>query len=394
MKSLKNVLISIGLLLISGIGQTIAQDKIKVIKADIGFEYRINSKVLNETRRYLVSLPAEYSDSGSESDKKYPVVYVLDGDSHFQHATSALRHLEKYERAPASIVVGIPNAAGMRFRDLAQKHDLFLKFIEDELMPLINENYRTQNVNTLFGHSLAGAFTLYVMSENHNKFNNYIAASPHLLVNKGEIQFSLNSMFENGKLHNYRVYFSLADIKGDGISRVNEIERFVSFLNEKATKNLAWQYQTMADQAHMTTPYLTIYQGLSFVFRDFQFPMFTSFSEFETQGGMAMLTSFYKKRGDKYNLSTKIDPVAVGILAELLLDEGKPNKALKLLQELVAKNPSSMRANFDLARLYQDTGEKNLAMQSYKTALKLLKPDQKGFIPFIEEQIKELETED
>ena len=60
MKSLKNVLISIGLLLISGIGQTIAQDKIKVIKPDIGFEYRINSKVLNETRRYLVSLPAEY----------------------------------------------------------------------------------------------------------------------------------------------------------------------------------------------------------------------------------------------------------------------------------------------------------------------------------------------
>lgn len=386
----------IGLLLISSISQSFAQAEGKAITVDVGFDYQFESKVLNEQRRYLISLPEDYSnsDSDSGSDKKYPVIYILDGDSHFQHATQALRYLEKFNRIPESILVGIPNASGSRFRDLAQKHDLFLKFIEDELIPLIDKNYKTQGLNTLFGHSLAGSFSLYAMSENHNKINNYIAASPHLLVNKGEIQATLKSLFSDNKLHDYNAYFSMADKKGDGAERFNEIEKFVSFLNNNATQKLSWKYQSIADQEHMTTPYLTIYQGLSFVFKDYQMPVFASFTDFEKQGGMKMLEVFYEKRGNKYDEDTKVDAVTVGLLAELLLDENQPDKAVELLKGFVAKNQNSMRAHFDIARLYQNTGDKELALKSYKSAQQLLKPKHKGFITFIASQIKELETED
>ena len=105
-----------------------------------------------------------------------------------------------------------------------------------------------------------------------------------------------------------------------------------------------------------------------------------------------MLEEYYTKRGNRYGQDTKVDAVTVGMVADLLLDENKPDKAVDMMKGFVAKNKHSMRAHFDLARLYQETGERVLAIESFKSAQKLLKPEHKGFIPYIEGQIKELEA--
>ena len=45
-----------------------------------GESYRIHSSQVNEDREYKIYLPDSYKWA---RDKRYPVLYLLDGDSHF-----------------------------------------------------------------------------------------------------------------------------------------------------------------------------------------------------------------------------------------------------------------------------------------------------------------------
>ena len=52
----------------------------------------INSEILNEERDFIIYLPDDYYTS----EKLYPVLYVLDGRTHFHHATGAVNFLSVY----------------------------------------------------------------------------------------------------------------------------------------------------------------------------------------------------------------------------------------------------------------------------------------------------------
>ncbi len=56
--------------------------------------------------------------------------------------------------------------------------DRFLDFIESELMPFVDENFRTAPHRTLIGHSLGGSLVVYALVERPDLFQAAIAISP------------------------------------------------------------------------------------------------------------------------------------------------------------------------------------------------------------------------
>lgn len=147
-------------------------------------EERIYSAILKEERIYSVSLPNGYE----ASQKTYPVLYVLDskGGNNFNRTRTLLNNLFSHETAPQMILVGIWNK--IRNRDMipaAVAHrpgsggsKKFLGFIKEELMPYINNNYRTQAFSILYGMSNSALFTVYALLEKPLTFTAYIASSP------------------------------------------------------------------------------------------------------------------------------------------------------------------------------------------------------------------------
>jgi predicted alpha/beta superfamily hydrolase len=77
----------------------------------IGEKLSLYSDVLGEERQYWVHLPFQYNEN-----KRYPVLYLLDGDAHFESTTGVLMHLSRNGRIPPMIMVAIPNTD--RTRDL------------------------------------------------------------------------------------------------------------------------------------------------------------------------------------------------------------------------------------------------------------------------------------
>ena len=145
--------------------------------------HKIKSNALKEKRNICVGLPENY-----HSDSSYSVVYVLDAEHRFEFTYSLAKELFENQNAiPEVIVVGIHHIdRSHRITDLTftdskvdakGKEDTigyftssmtgnglhFLQFLEDEVVPYVNKQYRTNGFNTLMGHSIGGYFCAYVL---------------------------------------------------------------------------------------------------------------------------------------------------------------------------------------------------------------------------------------
>ena len=83
----------------------------------------VRSKILNENRRIWVYVPASATNK-MFTQQVYPVVYLLDGPSHFHSVTGLIQQLSFVSGntvLPEMIVVGIQNTD--RTRDLTPTHN-------------------------------------------------------------------------------------------------------------------------------------------------------------------------------------------------------------------------------------------------------------------------------
>ena len=79
----------------------------------IGSHHTLTSRILDEEREYRVYLPDSY-DSETYLPQAYPVIYVLDGESHFHALSGTVRHMSAgingNVQIPQAIVVAILNS--------------------------------------------------------------------------------------------------------------------------------------------------------------------------------------------------------------------------------------------------------------------------------------------
>lgn len=173
----------------------------KTTPIELGTSHQIFSKVLNEQRTLNIYLPASYKAGDTTH---YPVIYLLDGglDEDFIHIVGLVQFntFEWVARVPECIVVGIANTD--RKRDMtfptAIKGDKekwpttggsakFIACIEQEIIPYVNQHFRTNNSRTLIGESLGGLFATQVLFTKPQLFNRYIIISPSLWWNNGSL---------------------------------------------------------------------------------------------------------------------------------------------------------------------------------------------------------------
>ena len=76
----------------------------------VGEALNFRSAILDEDRQLFIAKPTEY-DGASE---RYPVLYILDAETHFRYASGIVEFLAFADRIPEMIVVGI--ASGSRDR--------------------------------------------------------------------------------------------------------------------------------------------------------------------------------------------------------------------------------------------------------------------------------------
>ena len=158
----------------------------------IGTNHKIESKILNEERTYILELP----DSYEESSKNYPLLVLLDGEVNYHGHSGILKQMVQGGQIPEMIIVAINNVD--RVRDYTPTNYLtnlngssavenhktsggssnFLGFIEKELLPEIEGKYRTNNFKILVGISHGGLLVGSSYLSETSTFNGFISMDP------------------------------------------------------------------------------------------------------------------------------------------------------------------------------------------------------------------------
>ncbi len=356
------------------------------ITLSLGEEIKMHSTVLKEERSLLIHTPRDYDTT----DKKYSVIYVLDGNNHFSHTVNAVNTLTEFGRMPASIVVAIPNNRGTRGRDLANQRDNFKKYIKEEVIPFVTKNYRTNKTKTLFGHSLAGAFTLNYLVTEPQLFDNYIAASPVVQIFNSELHNKFSTFFKTLPNIDKSVYFTLTEANAESTIVYNAMNKFVDLFKKEAPKSLRWKYNFIENHVHMTTPYITIYNGLNQVFSDFQAPTFHSYQDYAKKGSLEGLKQYFARRAKKYNVSSVITDETLRMLADVLYRDQKEKLAEELLILNTKNHPNSIGALNSLARLYRRLDKIDTAKETYKKIIELAEKQKSPNSAYFKRQLERL----
>lgn len=155
----------------------------------MGETLTLSAETLGEERTVRVYVPPSYA----QTEQAYPVVYVLDGEVAFFHTASAAQFLARYGTMPEALVVAVHNTN--RWRDMPVPDNYgqgdeasFLSFLGDELVPFIEQTYRTQPLRVLMGHSQGGLFAAYAMTQALSPFQWYISMDAPLFGAGEEIK--------------------------------------------------------------------------------------------------------------------------------------------------------------------------------------------------------------
>ncbi len=174
---------------------------------------QLDSHVFGNTRTLRVLLPAGYGDQVNAT-RRYPVLYLLDGQNLFDACLSIYSHHEwrvdetvarlvAGQRIPPLIVVGIDNSGAGRAQEfLPYADDLqgqalagpggrrFPAFLADEVLPYVDTNYRTLRgaANTgIGGSSYGGIAALYALLQRPELFGYGLIESAPLWVGDGQL---------------------------------------------------------------------------------------------------------------------------------------------------------------------------------------------------------------
>lgn len=264
---MKNIVYGFLLLIVASHWNTLAAVGLPTLQQRV-----IDSAVLGEKRHLVIYLPADYQNS----QEGYPVLYLTDGQSQAPHTAGTVDYLAKFEQIPPMIVVGIVNPPQTRQRDLtltlsdkqnpnqSENADKFLAFVEQEVMPFVQQEYRTLDFKVLSGTSHGGQFAINAAVKRPGLFQGIIAISPSLYWDNNQLFGLTEQALKSQRLQGH-LYVSIAN---EEPIMTEPYQRFVELLARYPSDNLVVASQTFSNETHNTTVLQGQYAGLKHLFSD------------------------------------------------------------------------------------------------------------------------------
>ena len=329
----------------------------------VHFIHEINSKVVNEKRTILVNLPAGYERSG----KKFPVIYMLDGHTPQPGMMGGILAQQAWgQQIPEMILVSIQNTN--RSYDMTPTVDArggrvggagkFLKFIETEVIPLVEKKYRTEPYRIFAGHSLGGLTVVYSFVSRPNLFNAYIAASPVLHYDKNYVIKEAEKLFKQKRIWNKTMFLAL----GDEPRYKEGWNKFQKLLKTAKPKGFEYEFKQFPEENHGSVVLRSYYWGLRKIYDGWMPKQNTT---------VAALEKHYKKLTKKYGYSILVPEETFNQIGYQFLRSGKTLNAINVFKKNIKNYPNSPNVYDSLASAYEKSGSKKLAKENYEKAYKM-----------------------
>lgn len=359
-----------------GIGQVKSQESESIIIAE---KHRLHSNILNEDRGYWINLPDSYNDNKS-SYKSYPLLIVLDGNLHFKSIIGVLNYLSsdtyRSGKIPEMIVVGVQNVD--RRRDYTPDKvitvkennsgggEKFLSFLEDELIPELESNYRTTPYRILFGHSLSALLATHAYMKEKSLFNAFIAVDPSFGTWDVETMDKKLQAVTDRSFKRF-LYMATANWGKRNIKNRDRHVRLYEGLNSKCKGAFPAKLEYFENENHASVPPIAFLNGISTIFDGY------GISYRDVEGKEHLIRHF---KSISQRLSWDFSPpeqlvnrIGYGMLRSR--NESEKAKALTYFILNTENFPGSYNAFDSLGEAYEVLGDQKKAIDNYAKSLDL-----------------------
>ena len=243
-------------------------------------DHSFYSSVLNENRKIFIRLPKDY-----DKKKGYPLIIKSDGNFNLSRWDESISELAKQEKIEDSIVVAIPNLfwSDSRNRDLVPPYarqdvkiearpqednspsifgmaDLFLKFIETEVLPYVEGKYSINDNRVLSGFSAGGSFVLYTIVTKPHLFTGYFAFSPAAWYDDSIVVDEFEKHLPNTIGKPIFLYLSLGAAENEIIT--GSFKEMLLAIESSAPSNFHSKHSYSHGAGHVENPYISVPKAL------------------------------------------------------------------------------------------------------------------------------------
>jgi hypothetical protein len=368
-------------------------------KIVIGSIDSIYSKVLNEQRKIWISLPSSYG-RGLNAAKKYPVIYLLDGDGHFQSVAALLKQFSTNGNSvsPEMIIVGITNTN--RTRDLSPTHstvgpdgktmpgmgssgggEKFTAFIEHELIPYIDSFYPSAPYRMLIGHSLGGLLVMNTFVNHRDLFNAYVAIDPSMWWDNKRLLKQTNDILNEQNFEGRSLFLAVANTMEDGMDtsivkndtssntlHIRSNLELAEMLSQPKNNNLNRTWKYYKEETHNTVSFLAEYDAIRWLFKNYALNI-----PGNNVGADAFTVDYISRHYDSVSrfMGYKIlpDEQIINSLGYLLVSKGMIEKASHFFKLNMVNFPTSFNVYDSMGDFYSENGNIKMAIELYSKAL-------------------------
>lgn len=238
--------------------------------------HSIKSGFNGKTYQLWVSLPKKYSQQDS---LHYPVLYVLDGKFSFTSMTSIRDVLDLGKEIKDIIIVSIDISSiseadwfASRYNDFTPSSILqadtlwskilnipegklksggaksFLNTLEKEMIPYINDHYKTTTDRGLSGHSLGGLFAGYCLLKKPDLFKRYGINSPSFWWNNSELLRNEENYSSQHTELSARLFFSVGG--AEDAMMLAPFKAFTNSIKSHNYKGLSMTVKVFDEETH------------------------------------------------------------------------------------------------------------------------------------------------
>jgi predicted esterase len=230
----------------------------------------VSSKQFEDSIELNVTLPNYYY---TKKDRQYVVLF--DFHTRAQPYLSGLHDwLSHNGNWPwFQTIVVTPGQYGGKFARLYRQvngeagGDALLDSMEQDLLPAIDKNYRTNGYRIISGFTNNASVGLYALLNRPDMFNAYIAASPSLADDYAEF---LSGLEDKLKQLNDKPRFLFISMGNRYYEKphLEAYEKFIDILKKSAPKQSEWHAQRFDPFSYMVQPIMAIIHAVESLFKD------------------------------------------------------------------------------------------------------------------------------
>lgn len=221
------------------------------------------------TYKLYISLPTGYADS----TERYATLYLLDADYSFAIARNVVEHLSDRSDMPPMVIVGIAYDGPLRYRENRTRDYTptfvpdggygpeyqrvsggspdFRDFLETELIPFIEREYRVGDERTLVGHSYGGLFGTWVAFTRPDLFSSYLLVSPSLWYDDRMVFGVENGLAGSGGAGPGEMYFAVGSRERNSLrDMVVDLRAFDRQVDGHGYTGLRKRIDVLEDETH------------------------------------------------------------------------------------------------------------------------------------------------